>query len=62
MASFCKPKVKAKRKRVVLSIDDKLNILQLLDESVSYAVITLPFVDMMSSNSAFKCIGSLSAW
>ncbi len=27
---------------MVLSIDDKLNILQLLDESVSYAVITLP--------------------
>ncbi len=46
---------------MVLSIDDiidKLNILQLLDESVSYAVITLP----CSSNSAFKCIGSLSAW
>ncbi len=40
MASFCKSKVKAKRKRVVLSIDDKLNIQQLLDESVSYAVIS----------------------
>ena len=33
------PKAKAKHKRVVLSIDDNLKIVELLDKSVSYTVI-----------------------
>ena len=38
-AGSAQPKAKTKRKRVVLSIKEKVEILKLLDQEVSYTVI-----------------------
>ena len=46
-AAKVKTKATAKRKRVVLSISNKLEVLYLLDKSVSYTVILEEFTSCM---------------